>query len=110
MRLLMGRTTGVLVLGVACVVLFAACGGPDTEDQTLTEARQTLEEAGVPQENITLTGSEAESGDPDTLIVCDQEPDAADPDDTVVLQVSTNCPNDDGGGKKKKRGFGKKRR
>lgn len=108
----MAKALAGLVAGVAFALLLSGCGGPDTQGKTLAEARQTLEDAGVPEENITLSGAD-ETDDPGSLTVCDQEPDAAEPDDTVVLQVATSCPNqadDDDDGKKKKRSSGKKRR
>ena len=109
MKLGIVRTMGVCMLGVTFAVLLAGCGGPDTEDQTLSEARQTLEDAGVQEGNITVKGPEARSADPDELYVCDQEPDSANPEDSVLLEVATTCPNEDDG-KKKRRSFGKKRR
>ena len=74
--------------------LFAGCGSgtPDTEGQTLTQAQQTLRDAGVPAENITVTG---ETGNPDVLIVCDHDPDGVAPTQPLTLEVAANCPQDD---------------
>jgi len=89
----------------AAFVLFlpAGCVGsstPDTEDQTLAQARQTLRDAGVPEENISVTD---ERGDPNSLIVCDQGPDGVAPTRPVTLDVATECPDDDDGPDRKKR-------
>jgi hypothetical protein len=93
-----GAFTAVLLL-VGC-----SSGTPDTEGQTLFQAQQTLRDAGVPAENITVTG---ETGDPDTLIVCDHDPDGVAPSQPLTLDVATNCPQDDDSDKKHKK---KKRR
>ncbi len=103
---------GVLCTVGAVFVLFllAGCGGsttPDTEGQTLAQARQALRDAGVPDENITETG---ESGDPNSLIVCDQDPDGVSPDRPLTLEVASDCPDDDSGKKKKKKSGTKRRR
>ena len=100
------------VVGTTFVLLLlAGCGGsttPDTEGQTLAEAQQTLRDAGVPNENITVTG---EQGDPNDLIVCDHDPDGVAPSEPVTLQVAQDCPEeDDRDKKKKKRSGGSKRR
>lgn len=89
--------------------LLAGCGGstPDTEGQTLAQARQTLSDAGVPEGNITVTGA---TGDPNTLIVCDHDPDGVSPAEPVTLEVATDCPDDDRDKKRKKRSSGGKRR
>ena len=102
----------IWVVGTTFVLLLlAGCGGsttPDTEGQTLAEAQQTLRDAGVPNENITVTG---EQGDPNDLIVCDHDPDGVAPSEPVTLQVAQDCPEeDDRDKKKKKRSGGSKRR
>ena len=107
MRRWAARAAGVLA-GVVFALLLVGCGGPDTEGQTLAEARQTLADAGVPEENITLTGAEAADGDPNDLTVCDQEPDAASPGDDVTLEVATTCLEEDDDGRKR-RSFGGRR-
>lgn len=85
-----GAVTGT----VTVAFLLAECGSgtPDTEGQTLTQAQQTLRDAGVPAENINVTG---ETGDPDVLIVCDHDPDGVAPTRPLTLEVATNCPQDD---------------
>ena len=94
-------------------VLFslAGCGGsstPDTEGQTLSQAQQTLRDAGVPDENISVVGQQ---GAPDDLIVCDHDPDGVAPSEPLTLDVAQNCPEDDDSDKKKKkRSGGSKRR
>ena len=105
---------GVLwVVGGGFVLfLLAGCGGsttPDTEGQTLSQAFQTLREAGVPEGNVSVTG---DTGDTDDLTVCGQEPDGADPAQPVTLEVATNCPDedDDRDKKRKKRSSGGNRR
>lgn len=104
---------GVLWAVSACfVLLLAGCGGsttPDTEGQTLAQARQTLRDAGVPENNISVTG---ETGDPNTLIVCDHDPDGVSPTKPVTLEVAKNCPEDNDSDKKRKKkpGGGSKRR
>ncbi len=85
------------------VLLLAGCGGsttPDTEGQTLAQARQTLRDAGVPENNISVTG---ETGDPNTLIVCDHDPDGVSPTKPVTLEVAKNCPDDNDSDKKRKK-------
>ncbi len=96
-RGVLSAMSAVLVLS-----LLAGCGQstPDTEGQTLAEARQTLSDAGVPENNITVTG---ESGDPNTLIVCDHDPDNVDPSQPLTLEVAQNCPDEDDSDKKKKK-------
>src|SRR5215210_4013271 len=89
-----GAFTAVLLL-VGC-----SSGTPDTEGQTLFQAQQTLRDAGVPAENITVTG---ETGDPDTLIVCDHDPDGVAPSQPLTLEVAQNCSDDDDEKKKKKK-------
>ena len=94
---------------VACVALFsllAGCGGPttpDTEGQTLLEAREALADAGVPEENITVTG--ASGGNEGSLTVCDQDPDGVAPTEPVTLEVASSCPQEeeDDSGRKFKR-------
>ncbi len=103
---------GVLSVMSAVLVLslLVGCGQstPDTEGQTLADARQTLSDAGVPENNITVTG---ESGDPNSLIVCDHDPDNVAPSESVTLEVAQDCPDeDDDKKKKKKRSGGSKRR
>ena len=99
------------VVGTTFVLLLlAGCGGsttPDTEGQTLAEAQQTLRDAGVPNENITVTG---EQGDPNDLIVCDHDPDGVAPSEPVTLQVAQDCPEEDDRDKKKKKRSGGSRR
>jgi hypothetical protein len=88
---------------VFALFLLAGCGGPatpDTEGQSLTQARQALADSGVPEENITVVG---ERGDPDDLVVCDQDPDGVDPAEPVTLEVATACEDDDDDSRKKKR-------
>jgi beta-lactam-binding protein with PASTA domain len=94
---LFSAVSAVLVLS-----LLAGCGQstPDTEGQTLAQAQQTLRDAGVAESNITVTG---ESGDPNSLIVCDHDPDNVDPSEPLTLQVAQSCPDDDDGKKKKKK-------
>lgn len=96
-RGMLSAMSAVLVLS-----LLAGCGQstPDTEGQTLAEAQQALSDAGVPENNITVTG---ESGDPNTLIVCDHDPDNVDPSEPVTLEVAQNCPDHDDSDKKKKK-------
>ncbi len=101
------------VAGVLLVLLLSGCGGTNTEGQTLQEARQTLADAGVPEENVTVTGTEA-GGDPATLSVCAQRPSGAEPGDTVTLEVATTCPeaaeeDDDDDDRKKRRSGGRRR-
>ena len=94
----------VAVSGAVCFALFllAGCGGPttpDTEGQSLTQARQVLADSGVPQENITVVGGQ---GDPDELYVCDQDPDGVAPTEPVNLEVATTCVEEDDSRKKKR--------
>ncbi len=103
----MRRGVAEVVGAVACVAfvsLLAGCGAPttpDTEGQTLLEAREALADAGVPEENITVTGA---SGDPGSLTVCDQDPDGVAPTEPVTLEVAASCPEeDDGSDRKRKR-------
>ena len=97
---------GVLWTVGAAFFLFlpAGCGGqttPDTEGQTLTQARQALRDAGVPESNITVTGEA--TGDPSSLVVCDHDPDGVAPTQPVTLDVATDCPDDPGKKRKKKK-------
>ncbi len=98
---------------VFVLFLLAGCGAsntPDTEGQTLAQAQQTLRDAGVPNENITVTG---EQGDPNEVIVCDHAPDSASPSEPVTLEVAQDCPQEeeeDRDKKKKKRSGGSRRR
>jgi hypothetical protein len=107
------RVVGIAAGAVFVLFLLAGCGSstPDTEGQTLTQARQTLRDAGVPEENITVTG---ETGNPDSLIVCNHSPAGAEPSEPVTLEVATNCPQaeeeDDDDRKRKKRSGGGGRR
>lgn len=98
--------TGVVTGAVTGAFLLAGCGSgtPDTEGQTLTQAQETLRDAGVPAENIKVTG---ETGDPAVLIVCDHDPDGVAPTRPLTLEVATNCPQDDDDSSKRKK---KKRR
>lgn len=85
------RVAGFLVGGVFMLVLLAGCGGsttPDTEGQTLAQAQQELSNAGVPENNITVTG---DTGDPNTLVVCDHDPDGVAPTQPLTLEVAQNC-------------------
>ena len=95
----------VAISGAVCFALLvlAGCGGPttpDTEGQSLTQARQALADAGVPARNITVTGQQ---GDPDDLVVCDQDPDGVAPTEPVNIEVATVCAEEDDSSKKKKR-------
>ena len=99
------------LVGIAVVAAFgfvlAGCGSsatPDTEGQTLAQAQQTLRDAGVPANNITVTG---ENGDPNELIVCDHDPDGVAPSQPVTLEVGQNCQQEDDSDRKRKK---KKRR
>ncbi len=100
--------SGVLrVAGVAAVAMLGlvlvGCGGsstPDTEGQTLTQAQQILRDAGVPDDNITVTG---ENGDPNQLIVCDHDPDGVAPSQPLTLQVAQNCQQEDDSDRKRKK-------
>lgn len=90
-------------IGAGLILCIAGCGGtttPDTEGQTLAEARQNLRDAGVPDENVTVRG---ETGDPNTLIVCDQDPDGVSPTRPLTLDVASNCSQDDRDKKKNKK-------
>ncbi len=100
---LFSAVSAVLVLS-----LLAGCGQstPDTEGQTLAQAQQSLRDAGVSESNINVAG---ESGDPNSLIVCDHDPDNADPSEPLTLQVAQDCPDDDGKKKKKKKSSSKRR-
>lgn len=103
------RAAGAVVGGLFVLLMLAGCGGPttpDTEGQTLAEARQTLSDAGVPEQNITVTG---ESGDPNTLIVCDHDPDGVAPTRPLTLEVAQNCPQDDDGSDRKRKRSNKRR-
>ena len=102
----------VAVIGAVLFALFllAGCGGPttpDTEGQSLGQARQALADSGVPQENITVVG---QRGDPDELYVCDQDPDGVAPTEPVSLEVATTCVEEDDSSKKKKRPKVRRRR
>lgn len=98
----MVRTAGAAVGGLFVLFMLAGCGGsttPDIEGQTLAQARQTLSDAGVPEQNITVTG---ENGDPNALIVCDHDPDGVAPTRPLTLEVAQNCPQDDESDSKRK--------
>ncbi len=102
------------VAGSGFILFLAGCGGPttpDTEGQTLAQARQTLRDAGVPESNISVTG---ETGAPNSLIVCDHDPDGVAPTQPVTLEVAANCQEeaeeDDSDKKRKKRSGGSGRR
>ncbi len=108
------RRSGTWVVGTVFVLfLLGGCQSstPDTEGQTLAEAQQTLRDAGVSDNNITVTG---ESGDPNSLIVCDHDPDGVAPSQPLTLEVAQDCQQqeegDDDKKKKKKRSGGSKRR
>lgn len=101
----------VAVSGAVCLALFllAGCGGPttpDTEGQNLTEARRALADSGVPEGNIRVVG---ERGDPDELVVCDQDPDGVAPTEPVNLEVATACAEEDDSRKKKRPKGGRRR-
>jgi beta-lactam-binding protein with PASTA domain len=111
---------GVLwVVGAGFVISLAGCRGsttPDTEGQTLAQARQTLRDAGVSENNISVTG-QTTGDDPNTLIVCDHDPDGVAPTQPVTLEVAANCQEeaeeaeeDDSDKKRKKRSGGSGRR
>lgn len=90
-------------IGVGLVLCMAGCSKattPDTEGQTLAEVRQNLRDAGVPDENITVRG---ETGDPNTLIVCDHDPDGVSLTRPLTLDVASNCPQDDRDKKNRKK-------
>jgi hypothetical protein len=96
------RVAGVVAVAVLGLVL-VGCGGsstPDTEGQTLAQAQQTLRDAGVPDDNITVTG---ENGDPNQLIVCDHDPDGVAPSQPLTLQVAQNCQQEDDSDRKRKK-------
>lgn len=65
----------------------------------------------MPEQNISVMG---ETGDPNNLIVCDQDPDGVAPMEPVTLKVATNCPEeaeeDDPDKKRKRRSSGGRRR
>ncbi len=91
-------------VGVGFVFFLAGCGGsstPDTEGQTLAQARQTLRDAGVPENNISVTGETG--GDPNVLVVCDHDPDGVAPNRPLTLEVATVCSGDDSDKKRKKK-------
>jgi hypothetical protein len=97
------RTAGAAVGGSFVLFMLAGCDGsttPDTEGLTLAQARQTLSDAGVPEQNITVTG---EAGDPNVLIVCDHDPDGVSPTRPLTLEVAQNCPQDDDGSDRKRK-------
>ncbi|HEX2098621.1 MAG TPA: hypothetical protein VHF46_06155, partial [Rubrobacteraceae bacterium] len=60
---------------------------------------QALHDAGVP-ENISVRG---ENGDPNSLIVCDHDPDGVAPTRPVTLEVATSCPEEDPDREKRKK-------
>ena len=100
-------------MGGGLVLLLAGCGGsttPDTEGQTLTQARQALRDAGVSQSNISVAGETG--GGPNALLVCDHDPDGVAPTQPVTLEVATVCSGDDLDKKRKKKpsSFGNKSR
>jgi hypothetical protein len=102
MRCGVARVAGVVVV-VAFGFVLVGCGGsstPDTEGQRLVQAQQTLRDAGVPEGNITVTG---EDGDPNALIVCDQDPDGVAPTEPLTLEVAQNCQQEDDDRKRKKK-------
>ena len=101
------RVAGVAVIAAFVLFLLAGCGGsstPDTEGQTLAQAQQSLRDAGVPDDNITVTG---EQGDPNELVVCDHDPDGVDPSQPVTLEVAQSCQQEEDDDRKRKK---KKRR
>jgi uncharacterized alpha/beta hydrolase family protein len=102
MRCDVARMVSVVVV-VAVGFILIGCGGsstPDTEGQTLAQAQQTLRDTGVPERNITVTG---EDGDPNTLIVCDHDPDGVAPTEPLTLEVAQNCQQEDDDRKRKKK-------
>lgn len=104
----MKHTAAVLCSICFALFLLAGCGGPttpDTEGQSLTQARQALASSGVPEGNITVVG---ERGDPNDLLVCDQDPDGVAPTEPVNIEVATVCAEDDS--RKKKRPKVRRRR
>ncbi len=104
------KRSGTWVVGTVFVLfLLGGCQSstPDTEGQMLAEAQQTLRDAGVSDNNITVTG---ESGDPNTLIVCDHDPDGVAPSEPLTLEVAQDCPDDADKKKKKKKSSSSKRR
>ncbi len=91
-------------VGAGFVFFLAGCGGsstPNTEGQKLAQARQTLREAGVPENNISVTGETG--GDPNVLVVCDHDPDSVAPTRPLTLEVATACSGDDSDKKRKKK-------
>ncbi len=112
----MKRSLALVVGTVFVLFLLAGCSSttPNTEGQTLAQAQQDLSDAGVQEDDITVTG---ESGDPNSLYVCNQTPDGVDPSTPVTLEVAANCPagageeeEDDDDRKRKKRSGGGGRR
>ncbi len=65
----------------------------------------------MPEQNISVMG---ETGDPNNLIVYDQDPDGVAPTEPVTLKAVTNCPEeaeeDDPDKKRKRRSSGGRRR
>lgn len=105
-------TMGAL-MGVVIILALSGCGGPNTEGQSLEGARQTLADAGVQEEDISLTGPEA-GEDPATLVVCNQSPSGAEEGDEVTLEVATTCPeavqeDDDDDDDRRRRSGGRRR-
>ena len=101
------RVAGVAVIAAFVLFLLAGCGGsstPDTEGQTLAQAQQSLRDAGVPDDNITVTG---EQGDPNELVVCDHDPDGVAPSQPLTLEVAQSCQQEEDDDRKRKK---KKRR
>ena len=107
------RIVGIAVVAAFALLVLGGCGGsttPDTEGQTLAQAQQALRDAGVSESNITVTG---ETGDPNTLIVCDHDPDGVAPTQPVTLEVAQDCQQveeEDDDKKRKKRSGGSRRR
>jgi len=95
-----------LLLSCLCALAIgaAACGGTDVQGQTLDEAQQTLREQGV-QVQVTSTNPEIDpqAVDPSSVTVCVQEPETVSEGDTANLQVDTECAQEAGGDKKKKK-------
>ncbi len=115
MRCSVARVAGVVVAVAFGFVLVGRGGSstPNTEGQTLAQARQTLRDAGVSENDISVTG-QTTGDDPNTLIVCDHDPDGVAPTQPVTLEVAANCQEeaeeDDSDKKRKKRSGGSGRR
>lgn len=102
----MRKIKGKVVLSAASFYLalsLSGCGTPttpDTEGQSLADARAALREAGMEDRNIRVVGR---GGDPQDLVVCDQDPDGVAVTRPTTLDVSTQCPADSEDVKAKKK-------